>query len=218
MKSIRLNAIAKYINEDDKIADIGCDHGYLGILALKKGVKYLQLIDNKQGPLDSAIQNFQNYDTSNVLFTLSSGLDNLNENVDTIIIAGMGGHLITDLLNNNIDKAKKLKKIILQANTEIDYLRNFLDDNFFKITDESIIYDNYKYYEIIVCSYDDQYKTHLSDDEKFFGPLLLIERSKTFLNKWNEQILKLENIKNKQKKEISSIDEKINYIKNAIKI
>lgn len=220
MNNLRLQMIANYIETEDCLADIGCDHGYLGIIALNKGVKVIQLIDNKKGPLDSAMHNLKKYQSTdnNIIFTLSSGLDHLSENVNTIVMAGMGGHLIIKLLNENLIKAKKLNKIIIQANSEISNVRKFLDDNRFKIINESIVCDKHKFYEIIVCKYDNEYKTRLSEDEIYFGPFLLIDCSETFLDKWKEQVIKLENIKNVQNKDIISINNKINYIKNTLKI
>ena len=54
---VRLNSALDWIDIDDKLADIGCDHGYLADLAFKKGVSFVQLIDNKEGPLNVAKKN-----------------------------------------------------------------------------------------------------------------------------------------------------------------
>lgn len=223
MKTIRLKEIANYLENSDRLADIGCDHGYLGILAIEKGITFLQLIDNKEEPLKSAIRNLKNYDFYNnqkitIAYTLSSGLNDLLPNISAITIAGMGGRLITKIFSDDLDKLKKLDKIIIQANTDLYLLRSYLSDNSLEIVDETIIYDSGKYYEIIVCRYNENSKICLlSEDEKFFGPVLLMKRSNTFLNKWKEQILKLENIKKEHSTENSSVQLKINYIKNVIK-
>ena len=76
MLSKRLEEVLKYIDKEDIVADIGCDHGYLGIACLNKGVAFVQLIDNKEGPLSQAKQNLKNYDTNKYLLTLSDGLTN----------------------------------------------------------------------------------------------------------------------------------------------
>ena len=223
MNSIRLNELAAFVESNDKLADIGCDHGYLCILAIKKGVTFLQLIDNKIGPLKSSIKNLRSYSIYNdkkinINYTLSSGLKDLLPEIDTITLAGMGGKLIIKILNDDFEKAKKLQKIIIQANTDLYLLREYLDNNNLKIINEKIICESEKYYEIIVACYDENHlKGSLSDDEKFFGPLLLMERSQTFLDKWNRQLMKLESIKAKQKASEKNIDEKINYIKSTLK-
>lgn len=223
MNSIRLNELSTFIESNDKLADVGCDHGYLSILAIKKGVTFLQLIDNKAEPLKNSIKNLRSYEVYNdkqisINYTLSSGLTDLLPEIDTVALAGMGGKLIIKILNDSFEKIKKLKKIIIQANTDLYSLRDYLDSNKLKITNEKILYDSGKYYEIIVATYDENHsQTALSEDEKFFGPLLLVERSQTFLEKWNEQLMKLELIKNKQKNSECAVEEKINYIRNTLK-
>ena len=56
---VRLHAALDWVNQDDLLADIGCDHGYLASLALQKGIKFVQLIDNKEGPLSVARRNLE---------------------------------------------------------------------------------------------------------------------------------------------------------------
>ena len=61
MKNIRLEKVLSFIDKTDCLADVGCDHGYLAIMAIEKGVSFVQLIDNKKGPLDSAKINLKHY-------------------------------------------------------------------------------------------------------------------------------------------------------------
>ena len=58
---IRLNTVCDLLNSTDTLADIGCDHGYLGILALEKGISFVQFVDNKTGPLNQAKNNLKQY-------------------------------------------------------------------------------------------------------------------------------------------------------------
>lgn len=220
MKNIRLETVAQYLSQEDSLADIGCDHGYLGILAIQKGITFLQLIDNKQEPLNSAINNLKDYkQTITVNFTLSSGLDDLLPEIDTISLCGMGGRLIASLLDEQIEKVKKLKKIIIQANTDLPFLRTFLASKSLLITNEAIVKEANKFYEIMVCHYvENSPKTALSEAETFFGPYLLMERSETFLEKWNQQLNKLKMIKNQHSladieltKKIMLIDTMLNF-------
>ena len=140
MENIRLKTVCTFIEKDDILADIGCDHGYLGFMALDKGVHFVQFIDNKQGPLDQAIKNSANYDQSKMLFTKSSGLNNLDYNINTICICGVGGELIIEMLEDDFEKAKRLKKLILQPNRNVDNLRDYLFKNGFKILDEEVVF------------------------------------------------------------------------------
>ena len=120
MKNIRLETVLNYINKEDKLADVGCDHGYLAIMALNKGVEFVQLIDNKEGPLASAKQNLSLYDNyKNIEYSLSSGISKLNKCVNTVAICGMGGELIAQILEADIEVAKNNIKFILQRLNEL---------------------------------------------------------------------------------------------------
>ena len=102
---IRLNAALNWIDCNDLLADVGCDHGYLAIEALKKGVPFVQLIDNKEGPLNVAVSNLRKYDyDSKTKFTLSSGLLDLDQKVTCVAILGMGGELISQILEDGKSK------------------------------------------------------------------------------------------------------------------
>ena len=99
MLSIRLQQVLKYISSDDYVADIGCDHGYLTIAAIEKGVKFVQLIDNKEGPLKVAKKNLQQFeDIAQVIYTHADGLSNLNHLINVACICGMGGDLIYHII------------------------------------------------------------------------------------------------------------------------
>ena len=80
----------------------------------------------------------------------SDGLKNIDLDFDTVIIAGMGGNLIKDIINDSKDKLEN-KKIILEPNNDQALVREYLMNNDFMIIDEYAIYDMNKYYEVIVC-------------------------------------------------------------------
>lgn len=187
--SKRLQSVLNYIEPTDKVADIGADHGYLTIAMYEKGVKYLQVVENKKGPLERAKQNLMDYE--NISFSLSDGISKLESYIDTVAICGMGGLNIVEILNNNLDTAKSLKKIIMQANSKTYELREFLSKNGFQIIDEDFIKDSDQYYEIIIATFKDK-KSTLSIPELYFGPILLQKRLVDFIEYY--QTMK-ENIK-----------------------
>ena len=187
MLSKRLKVVLDYIENDDIVADIGCDHGYLGIACIEKGIKFVQLIDNKEGPLSSAKANLKNYDSSKYELILSDGLDLINNSVNTVVICGMGGELIVDIINNHLDIVKNMKKVIVQANTKINYLRKYLSEHSLKIVDESIVEDMDKIYEIIVFTYE-ECSEKLDDFDILFGPCLRKEKNTVFIKKWTERL------------------------------
>ena len=176
--SKRLQTVLEFIDVKDKVADIGADHGYLVIAMRELGVEFLQVVENKKGPLERAKQNLGDFD--NVIFSLSDGISDLNLNIDTVTICGMGGLNIVEILNNNLDTAKRLNKIVMQANSKTFELRQFLNDNGFSIDEEEIVKDGDKYYEIVVSSYKGL-QEKISYHELLFGPILLKKKSKIFV-------------------------------------
>lgn len=193
----RITTAVSYINKEDKVADIGCDHGYLGIACIEKGVNFIQNIDNKPFPLASCKKNFAKHLScdvnTKVLFTLSSGLRELDKDINTVTILGMGGETIIQILNDDIDKARLLDKIIIEANTKIFDVRKYLSDNGFSIIDEEILKEGMKIYEIIVAHYVGSVNLY-SFDECLFGPVLMVKKDPLFLKKWTSRKQLIENI------------------------
>lgn len=190
MISERIKRIASYIKPYKVIADVGCDHGYLIKYAFDNyDITEAYAIDNKKGPLDSAKNNLKDY--NNVKYFLSEGLDSVDENVEVVVIAGMGGMLIKDIISNNISRIDNVKRFVLQANKNVYELRKFMNDNGFMITNEEILEEDGKFYEIVVF---EKGKDNYSFDDLFFGPVLLKEKNEVFLKKWTDIYEKLDNI------------------------
>ena len=113
----RLLKIASLVGENKKIADIGTDHGYIPVYLLNNNkINYAILADVNKGPLENARKEVKNNKLENkVDLRLGSGLEVLKINeVDEIIIAGMGGILISELLNVKKDVSQSVEKLILQ--------------------------------------------------------------------------------------------------------
>lgn len=177
----RLNAVLKFIDASDIVADIGADHGYLSKAMLDKGIKRVQVVENKIGPLNNAERNLKNY--ANVSFSLSDGIEAIDDDIDTCVICGMGGFNIIDILSANLKQARKFKKIILQPNSHVEKLRLYLSDNHFHIIDEDLIQIDKHFYHIIVL--DNQKKNKkISEKEILFGPVLLKKQPIELLNKY----------------------------------
>ena len=128
--SKRLSKVLDYIDKDDLVADIGADHGYLSLEMLNIGVQFVQVVENKIEPLKRAQLTLKNHE--NVKYSLSDGISDLDELINTVTICGMGGLNIVEILSNDLPTAKRLKKIILQANSKLFELREFLNNNSFQ--------------------------------------------------------------------------------------
>lgn len=166
----RLKYISELVSDGKKIADIGTDHGYIPIsLLLDKKISFAILSDINRGPLNNAKKevtknNVQNY----VDLRLGSGMETLRDGeVDQVIIAGMGGILISDIIEKKIELSKNLDKLILQPMQAPEELRRYLSKNGFKIIDEHFVREDHRIYEIIEAVYDKELLTEKQDDEDF---------------------------------------------------
>lgn len=212
----RLECVLKYI-EGEVLVDLGCDHGYLAIDAIKSGkAKYAYALDVNELPLENANKNIKqaNLDKS-IKTVLSNGLDDFNESFDCLTICGMGGILMCDILKRGLNKLKNVKRIILEPNNNQNIVRKFLNENNFLIKNEDLCYEKGHIYEIIIVEHG---KMNLSEMEIDFGPINLKNRSELFIKKYQAILDNLTNslsstTNNESKK---TLQDKINYIKEAI--
>lgn len=217
MFSKRIQKIVDFIPKNSRLADVGCDHGYVIIAANLKN-KFIKAIaiDNKNGPLESARSNITQYinyeNCSIVRYSLSDGLQDIDTDTDCVVIAGMGGILINNIIADGIKKNIVLDNqiFILEPNRNCYEVRIFLMNNNFEIIDEDIIYENNKFYEIIKCK-KNNFKCILSDDECLFGPILLQKKNDIFLKKYHTELIKLKNL-NINHQEIKNKIERIEKI------
>ncbi len=160
--SDRLEKIVEAVPECKCAADIGCDHGYVSIELIKRN-KALNAIaaDVNAGPLSTAEKNIRAEGLSDRIKTvLSDGLLNI-EVPDCIIISGMGGRLMRDILSftptgsGNAASADKslssCRYLVLSPQSEPDIVRRFVTEAGFAITDETMVKDSGKFYVVVNC-------------------------------------------------------------------
>jgi len=180
----RLLKIASLVTKGKKVADIGTDHGYIPVYLLNKGhVDFAILADVNKGPLENARSEVRHNNlTDKVDLRLGSGIEVLNENeVDEVIIAGMGGILISELLEAKKSVAHSLDKLILQPMQAQDELRKYLLNNGYEILDEVLVKEDFRIYEIIVAKYTGK-NTNVEDEIYYEVGKKLIENNDTLLN------------------------------------
>ena len=162
-----------------------------------------------------------NDNITNIETRVSDGLDCLDEfEVDTIIISGMGGILIKEILERNLNIAKSANYLILSPNNSLDVLRKFLYENNFFIEKEKDVFENQKYYQILkVKRGKDFYK---NEYEYLYGKLLIKNKSenlKLFLEneiKKYESILEKINIESKDNERILELNGLIDEIRGIL--
>ena len=194
--SNRLKTIGDFTIDNTKIVDVGCDHGLLSIYIYqnRKNVSIVAT-DINEKPLNEARKNIKNYGLENKIETrISNGLENINkEEIDTIIISGLGGNTIVEILSNYLDKITISKNIIIQANNNIDKVRRFLIRNKFIIKDEKLVKENNIISTIILFERKNKI-TKYNNDEMLFGPILLSEKNELFKELLYSDLKKYKNI------------------------
>ncbi|GAA0181952.1 tRNA (adenine(22)-N(1))-methyltransferase TrmK [Clostridium sediminicola] len=150
--SDRIKNIAKLVDECYSIVDVGTDHAYLPIYLINKGVvKTAIASDINKGPVLRAQENVKKNKVDNFIQCRhGAGLQTVKPcEVDIAVIAGMGGNLIRDILEDDIAVVQSLKYLILQPVQNPEVLREYLYRRGYNIIDEELCYDEGKYYEII---------------------------------------------------------------------
>ena len=208
----RLLKIASLVDNGKRIADIGTDHGYIPVYLLNQNkIQYAILGDVNKGPLENARKEVtRNKLQDKVDLRLGSGIEVLKENeVDEIIIAGMGGMLINNLLKANEKVAHTTEKLILQPMQAPEELRMFLYQNGYKILDEHLVREEHRLYEIIVCKYEGLEPQEIDPIYYEIG-LKLIENNDPLLNDFIENKIRINQnvLKKLEGKEAQGIEDK----------
>ncbi len=218
MKSIlnkRLQTLSAFIEESEIVLDIGCDHGLLGIY-LKLNRNNIKVIssDINEGPLEKAKDNINKYNLTDEIETrLGDGLDVMSNDITTIIISGMGGLNIINILKN-INKYPNVKKLVLSPNSDFKEMRYEVTNLGFKISREKMVLEHDKFYLI------SEFVIGKEDVDYYFGKLDLesdiVKKYYQYIYNINLDIInKLGNSDNKKKK---SLIKENNYIKKNINI
>ncbi len=193
MLSKRLDCILSLINPCDLLADIGSDHGYLALHALKSNkAKRVIASDMRQKPLNQAQKTFAQANVfENVNFVLSDGLSNIELLPDCVVIAGMGGDLIVKIIEKDLERFKNVSQILTQANTKHSVLRSKMALMGFSMITEKITYDGFYYF---VQSYVfTGLCAELQDSKALFGVLLDLNDI-VYVDYLNDQQYLIENI------------------------
>ena len=191
MLSLRLSSLTKFVNYNDKIIDIGCDHALLDIFLVKSDlVKSIIASDINVQALNSGIKNIENEGLSDKISArLGDGLNVLTDkdNIDTVIISGMGTNTIMGILNN--DHLKDINKLIIQSNNDHTMLRKYVTKLGFFIKNEEYFQDNKKNYINIVFVRGNKKYSKL---DLTYGPIL--KHNKPYLEFEINNIEKIEEL------------------------
>lgn len=151
----RLESIISLLKPVDTIADVGLDHGFLSIELIERQMcKHVIGTDLNAGPLENARKNVKRSGLeTQITLIQSNGLQALKiGDSNAAIIAGMGGELIINIIENSLDVARSLSYLIIQPQSVQNEVREWIEVNGFSIEDEALSEENGKFYEAIRIS------------------------------------------------------------------
>lgn len=175
----RLKKIGDLVEANSVCLDVGCDHALLDIYLVKRN-KNIKAIasDIAEGPLEQAKKNIRRERLDGEIeVRLGSGFNTYSDDIDTIIISGMGGRNIIGICKENPKVLKKVKTIILSPNNYQEDVKRYLCKNGFYISNEEFVRDKKFIYQIIIFS---KGKKKYTKKEYFFGPVFLVKKGPLF--------------------------------------
>ena len=173
-----METIAEYVLPGSVVADIGTDHAYLPVyLLLEKKISKAIAGDIAEGPCHAAANTVAMYgQRSAVEIRLGSGLSVLHPGeADCIVLAGMGGSTMVEILEADLPVAQSAQRLVLQPQTGAMGLRKWLCDNNWSLVAEKLVCENKRLYEIVVAEPGTERQVY-TEAEFAIGPLLLEQR------------------------------------------
>ena len=223
--SKRLRAVASMVSQGYRVADIGTDHAYIPIyLIMEERCSSALAMDIGRGPLEKAEEHIRAYGLEEQIeIRLSDGLAEYRQGeADSIVIAGMGGALMTRILSGGAEKCAGVKELILSPQSELFLVREWLGENGWQIEREEMLREDGKYYTVMRAVRGTMPRQR--PVEALYGKYLLEHRNEAlleFLRQEKESVYKIakaleggcgEHIESRKKE----LADKLNGIKEAL--
>lgn len=157
--SKRMQALADLVSPCTKFCDVGTDHGFLPIYLIQAGKCQSAIaMDLRKGPLERAKEHIAEQQLEDVIETrLSDGVQRLAVGeADSVLIAGMGGQVTIHILTEGLEVCKHLKELILQPQSEIQEVREFVFRHGFRLLAEDMVEEDGKYYPMMKLVHESQ--------------------------------------------------------------
>ena len=211
MLSNRLLQIAMLVERNKVVFDVGSDHALLPCFLLENGIcKKVYAGEIAEGPLNNVKEAVRrNHLEGRLIPVFSDGLAKAPDDVDVVIISGMGYHTIRHILQNC--EAERYQYFLVQSNTDVDLLRKYISDSGYTIEDERVVFDGF-YYQVIRFSAD--LHEPYTELQIKYGPVLLKRRDEVFIAYLKDRLDKLKRINECANK--PEFDEKISEIEKIL--
>ncbi len=184
----KLKKVGDLVDNHASVLDIGCDHAHLDIYLAQKNKTLKKIIasDNKKGPLDIAKKNVSMYQLQDrIKLKLGEGLDVYEEDIDTVIISGMGGRNMIGIFKNHFEYFKTINTIIISPNNYQQDIKKFLVKNGYLISDEYLVKEGKFIYQVIKFI---KGRIKYSKKEYFLGPKLLEKKGRLFEEYYQKEL------------------------------
>lgn len=223
--SKRMLMVSHMVSDGNAVADIGTDHAYVPIHLVRHGHSPRAIaMDINRGPLEKAQTNITIYGLEKLIETrLSNGLEKLfDDEVQTIIIAGMGGDLIVRILTDGSHALQTPKELILQPQSEWEKVRHALHQMGYRIEKEDMIEEDGKYY--VAMRAIQGFQSYYDEFQYVFGDYLLRKKNsvlKEYLLKEKKTYTRIamelhESDSLQIKERMAEIDQYLHYIEEAL--
>ena len=171
--SDRLLACCAFVHPGDRIADVGCDHGYLSIHLLTHGIAASAIAsDLREGPLQSARDNAAKFGVhEKIEFCRSDGVQNIPRDFDTLVCAGMGAHTMISILESAPWLQDPRYRMILQCQIKTPMLRQYLTAHGWYIRQEAVLRDGKFLYTVMEVVFDPT-MVRLTPGQCYISPVL----------------------------------------------
>lgn len=175
----RLKKIGDLVEANSFCLDVGCDHALLDIYLVRQNRNIKAVAsDIAQGPVEQAKNNIKREHLENEIeVRLGEGLSTYTDNINTVIISGMGGRNIIGICKNNLNIFKKVDTYIISPNNYQEDVKRFFCKNGYYIQNEEFVKDKRFIYQIIIFK---KGKRRYTKKEYFFGPVFLIKKGPLF--------------------------------------
>ena len=190
--SKRLEACCAYVGQGERVADIGCDHGYTGLYLLSKGIASSVIAaDINEMPLQSAMQNAKKYGFEDKMqFFLSDGVQNVPRDFDSLICAGMGADTMISILEAVPWLQQEHYRLILQCQSKTPMLRKYLSEHGWFVHRETVLRDGrflYTIMEVFYCPL----APRLTLGQQYITPALRMERPELMEEYYQDVLFRL---------------------------
>lgn len=192
----RLSLVAEKVLSNSQVLDVGCDHAFLDIYLCQRDSSIRAVAsDVHEGPIQIAKENIRKYGLEDIIETrIGSGIQTIDDGIDTVVISGMGGLNIVGILKYYPHLLKTVQRIIVSPNNYEIEVRKEISKLGFYLDDEDLIEERNHIYPVMVFV---RGKRQYKKKEYVFSPILLNKKSSLYgkyleyQRQSKEQILKV---------------------------